>query len=78
MGILAIQEAMMMILPPVLHRLSHQVRAGGPVLLLELGRVQRQLYLFHHIIPLAAKEASYQVTLLGSSVFLFIIGQLPV
>ena len=52
MGIQVIQEVTTMILPSVLCRMSHQLRVGGPVFLLELGRVQRQLYLFHHIVPL--------------------------
>ena len=77
-GILVIREVTMMILPPALYRLSHQVRAGGLMLLLELGQAQRQLYLFHHIVPLEAREASYQAILLGFPIFLFITGQLPV
>ena len=77
MEIQVTREVTMMILPPVPCRLSHRARVGGPVLLRGLGRAQSQLYL-HHIVPLAAREESYQAILLDFPVFPFIIGQLLV
>ena len=77
MEIQATQEAMMiMILPPVLCRLLHQVRAGGPVLSLGLCHLQRQLYLVRLVILRAVKGMLYQDILLSTLVSLFITGRL--